>query len=631
MARDPAFLSGGGEVGALMRRHDWSRSPLGPPDQWPQSLRSVVGLLLGSKFPMFVAWGEQLGFLYNDAYAEILGAKHPASLGARFHDIWSEIWDDISPLIDAAMAGEAIYREDLPLTMNRRGFDEQTWFTFSYSPVRDESGGVAGMFCAVAETTDRVLAQRREIEEKLRQQRMFEQAPGFICTLSGPDHVFDFANAAYRRLFGERQFVGRTVREVFPELGGQGFYETLDSVYESGEGFIAHGMPARLEQPDGTTEHRILDFVYAPVTDSAGRISGIFCEGFDVTEVHEAAKALRHREEQLRLATEAAEVGLWDVDVLNDRLFWPPRVKAMFGISPEAAVSMADFYAGLHPEDRDAVSSAFAAAVDPERRALYDVEYRAIGREDGIVRWIAAKGRGHFDDLGRCYRVIGTAIDISNRKRSEEHLRLMINELNHRVKNSLATVQGITTQTLRRADIPAEVREALTSRLMALASAHDVLTDERWRGADVADLVAQCAAPYEGLDGATPMLAEGPSVYVPPRTAIALALAFHELATNAAKYGAFSVPGGRVVVAWSVEDAAAAKRLRLVWREEGGPPVAPPTRAGFGSRLIQRGLSAELGGEVSLTYPVTGLVCTMEAILTDRAAAEGWEDDLPLG
>src|SRR5690349_3781190 len=126
------FLSGGGDVGALMREKDWSGSPLGPPSAWPQSLRSVVSLLLNSKFPMFVAWGPELGFLYNDSYAEILGAKHPGALGSRFSDIWREIWPDIAPLIDAAMSGEAVYRENLPLLMNRKGYDEQTWFTFSY-------------------------------------------------------------------------------------------------------------------------------------------------------------------------------------------------------------------------------------------------------------------------------------------------------------------------------------------------------------------------------------------------------------------------------------------------------------------------------------------------------------------
>jgi signal transduction histidine kinase/CheY-like chemotaxis protein len=158
MAQLLEFLQSGGECGARMRALDWSTSPLGAPDSWPQSLRVVVSLLLQSRFPMFVAWGKALGFLYNDPYADILGSKHPRALGRRFYDIWSEIWPDISPLIDAAMAGQATYREDLPLLMNRKGYDEQTWFTFSYSPVRDESGQVAGMFCACTETTQKVLA-----------------------------------------------------------------------------------------------------------------------------------------------------------------------------------------------------------------------------------------------------------------------------------------------------------------------------------------------------------------------------------------------------------------------------------------------------------------------------------------
>jgi len=145
-----------------MREHDWSASPLGAPATWPQSLRTVVGLLLQSKFPMFVAWGPELRFLYNDAYAEILGAKHPSALGRRFDAVWSEIWPDIKPLSDAALAGEAIYQRDLQLLMNRHGYDEKAWFTFSYSPVQDESGAVGGMFCAVTETTDRVIVEKRD-------------------------------------------------------------------------------------------------------------------------------------------------------------------------------------------------------------------------------------------------------------------------------------------------------------------------------------------------------------------------------------------------------------------------------------------------------------------------------------
>ena len=606
-------------MGALMRAHDWSASPLGPPETWPQSLKLVVGLLLNSKFPMFVAWGPQLGFLYNDAYAEILGAKHPAALGARFQDIWSEIWPDISPLIDAAMAGEATYREDLPLLLNRRGYEEQTWFTFSYSPVRDESGAVAGMFCAVAETTGRVLADRRLSEEKQRQQRLFEQAPGFICTLAGPEHVYEFVNESYRRLFGAREFLGKSVRDVFPELRGQGYFELLDRVYASGERVVAHHMPARLEDPrTGAVTEQLLDFIYAPVLDEAGQVSGIFCEGFEVTETVRASQALAQGEEQLRLATEASEVGLWDLDVPDDRLFWPARVKAMFGISPDKPVSMADFSAGLHPDDRERVTAAFAAATDPEQRALYDVEYRTVGKEDGVLRWVAAKGRGIFDDAGRCVRVIGTALDISVRKRAEEHMRLMVNELNHRVKNTLATVQGIATQTLTRSEIPTDVRETLTSRLMALARAHDVLTNEKWAGAEIHEMAEAAAAPYRGVDS-SPFKLNGPRMNVPPNTAIALALVFHELATNAAKYGALSIPGGEVRLTWSAAPSTEGRLLQLTWREIGGPPVSPPQRTGFGTRLIRRGLAAELGGAIELDYQPAGLVCTIEAVVAPAA------------
>jgi PAS domain-containing protein len=170
MRNRSVYPEGGGQVGQLMRAHDWSTSPLGAPATWPHSLRTIVDLLLQSQFPMFVAWGKDLGFLYNDPYAEILGAKHPAALGRPFHDIWAEILPDISPLVAAAMEGRATYREDLPLLMNRKGFEEQTWFTFSYSPVRDDSGAVAGMFCAVSETTSKVMAENalRESEGRLR-------------------------------------------------------------------------------------------------------------------------------------------------------------------------------------------------------------------------------------------------------------------------------------------------------------------------------------------------------------------------------------------------------------------------------------------------------------------------------
>jgi PAS domain S-box-containing protein len=288
------FLSGGGEVGALMRTQDWSASPLGHPRTWPQALRTVVGLMLNSGFPMFVAWGEELGFLYNDPYREVLGDKHPHALGRPFHDIWAEIWPAISPLIDRALKGEATYADRLLLVMNRHGYDEPTWFTFSYSPVRDEHGAIRGMHCACVEVTDQVLAERYREEENERFRTLFEQAPGIMAVLRGPEHVFELTNQSYLQLIGHRQIVGRPAREALPEVAGQGFFELLDRVYQSGEPFVGHALPLRVQlEPGGPLVERFVDFVYQPIRDANGAVSGIFVEGSDVTSRKQVEDELR--------------------------------------------------------------------------------------------------------------------------------------------------------------------------------------------------------------------------------------------------------------------------------------------------------------------------------------------------
>jgi two-component sensor histidine kinase len=487
-----AFLQGGGEVGALVRAHDWSGSPLGPPAQWPQSLRSVVGLLLNSKFPMFVAWGEELGFLYNDAYAEILGAKHPAALGARFYDIWSEIWDDISPLVDAALAGQASYREDLRLIVRRGEQDEEAWFTFSYSPVRAEDGAVAGMFCAVHETTSTVLAEARLRDERQRLHDMFQQAPTFMAMLAGPEHRFELANPDYLKLVGGRPVLGLPLAEALHEAVEQGFVEILDRVYATGEPFAAQAMKYSFQAAPGAPPvDRYVDFVYQPLKDRLGRVRGIFVQGADVTD--------RARHEQ----------------------------------------------------------------------ALRD---------------------------------------------SEDKLKLMVLELNHRVKNNLATVQAIAMQTLRGDRSPEEMREAFLQRISALAAAHDILTREQWDGVTVS-VIADAVLGALGPVGEQIRLS-GPEIRVSSKAALALSMAFHELGTNALKYGALSTAAGRVEVDWRI---APQDRLQVDWRERNGPAVRPPSRRGFGSRLLERGLANELGGGIEMRFEPDGLRC--------HVSAQAWRDD----
>ncbi len=197
-------------------------------------------------------------------------------------------------------------------------------------------------------------------------------------------------------------------------------------------------------------------------------------------------------------------------------------------------------------------------------------------------------------------------------RRAAEHQKLLINELNHRVKNTLATVQSIATQTLRTADTTQEAKEALERRLLALSRAHDVLTRENWEGADLLDVVERALEPYR-IHSENRLHIAGPHVRLTPRMSLALAMALHELATNAVKYGALSNKSGTISVSWTVQNGAALPRLILQWEEAGGPSVVAPRRRGFGSRLIERSLAQDLDGQVEITFAPTGVVCTVNA------------------
>ncbi len=215
---------------------------------------------------------------------------------------------------------------------------------------------------------------------------------------------------------------------------------------------------------------------------------------------------------------------------------------------------------------------------------------------------------------GSGQRVAVILRDVTERKRHEQHQRLLLNELNHRVKNTLATVQSIAAQTLRGSSDPEHVRRQFEGRLMALSKVHDVLTRESWGGATLASVVQEALAPYRD-PRLERMQFDGPLVWLPPRFALAFAMALHELSTNAIKYGALSNDRGEVTISWSVQQDSKGDQVRLRWSESGGPPVVPPARRGFGSRLIERGLSHEIGGTVRLEFSETGVVCTIEAPL----------------
>ena len=375
------FLHGGGSTGALMRAHDWSRSPLGPPGAWPDPLKTVVSLLLQSQFPMFVAWGDELGFLYNDPYAEILGKKHPRSLGMRFHDIWSEIWADISPLIDAAMAGNATFREDLPLVMNRKGYDEQTWFTFSYSPVRDEHGNVAGMFCACQETTRRVLAERglRELNETLEQRvnEALAQRRILADLVEGTNAFVQVADFDYRwlainrsaagefeRIFGKRPQVGDSMLDLLADQP-----EARDAVKKvwaralAGEEFTAveeFGDPAR--------DRRFYEMRCNTLRDADGKQIGAYQFVYDVTERLRDQDRLRHAEQALRQAQRLESLG-----------------QLTGGVAHDFNNLLAVFSSGVQVLARNPTPK--------QREHIIDAMRRAVDRGTGLTRHLLAFSR----------------------------------------------------------------------------------------------------------------------------------------------------------------------------------------------------------------------------------------------
>jgi len=280
------------------------------------------------------------------------------------------------------------------------------------------------------------------------------------------------------------------------------------------------------------------------------------------------------------------------------------------------APSIAWIDAYLLPEDQPQILAAIAAAI--RSKSPFQMEHR-VRLADGAVGWVFSRAVPLLDGQGEVTGWFGAASDVTERKQMEEHLRLVVHELNHRVKNNLAMIQAMAAQTFRGQNDGGAAQAAFTARLVALARANDLLTGERWVGASLEHVLEQALEPY-GVGQQARCVIEGPAVALSSKTALSLALATHELATNAVKHGAWSTAQGKVSVAWAVEEAEGGPRLRWQWRESGGPPVSPPARRGFGSRLIERGLTAEMGGEVRLDFRPEGLVCTIDAPLSPDAA-----------
>ena len=727
---------------------DWAATPLGSRETWSPSLRFAVDMIVASRFPSALRWGPELVLIYNDAYAPMLGERHPRVLGKTFAEApptSAAESEEPERAILAGVSGGTII-EELPLsTTHPDGSVTEGYFTIRLSPMPDATApsGVGGVLIALTDVTRKVRTEQALRASEERYQLALQAASGvgawdwdivsdkvYADPRYAVFHNVDPERAAqgaplseftkalhpddFTRLLRSGRTSLKTTSEFFEEYrliqadGSIKWVQTRGRVERDATGWAVRHRGVmvditgrkRIEQaleaaeadlriavdaaglgrwdhnpqtgerfwdkrcreiyglPDGVIENPVdaferlvhpddlpalMDAVRValdPASDNTinreyrirraddGAIRWIetfgrafFHEGqcvrfvgvvSDVTERKEAEADQLLREATMALALDAGNVGTWDFDVRKRQLRWSDRGYGMFGMAPGADVDVDDFYAAMHPEDREATRQALLAAMNPALRGDIDVEYRTIGRDDGLERWISAKGRGFFDETGRATRVVGATVDITERKRAELHLRLLVNELNHRVKNSLATIQAIAAQTFHAARSLPQAQEAFSARIVALAEAHDLLTRENWEGADLLDLLARLEALHGGAER---FAIVGGSVRLSPRMALSLSMALHELATNAVKYGALSAPSGQVRITWTVVPGPAQARLVLTWTETGGPPVQPPTRRGFGSRLIERGLAAELSGQAYIDFRPEGVVCRIEAAL----------------
>ncbi len=430
-----AFLKGG-RMGALIRVHDWLGTSLGAPSEWPQSLKTLVGLMLDSVQPMFLAWGREGTLVYNDAYAPMLAGRHPDALGRPFLDVWSEVRAELTPLLAMVFAGEPVHMDDLALQLDRRGLLEEAHFAFSYTPVRDEGGAVVGLFCACTETTQQVLAQRQNAETTERLRAMFEQAPGFIAMLHGREHVFDLTNAAYMQLVGHRDVLGKTVREAFPDLDGQGFFELLDGVLKTGEPFLGRAMPVDLQRtPGAPVERRYIDLLYQPIMGADGAASGIFVEGADVTERLLAEAELRESEERNRRIVEGVKgYAIFTTDTAGVVTDWTRGAETVFGWpSKEIIGKTGDLL--FTPEDRAAGVPARELVAAREHGCANDERWHV--RADGSLFFANGSVRPLHGDNGQVTGFIKIARDETERRAVEARLRSS-EEFNRRILASSA-------------------------------------------------------------------------------------------------------------------------------------------------------------------------------------------------
>ncbi len=590
----------------LLNDFDWSGTPLGPIAAWPESLKGAVRLMMVSSTPMAMMVGEHGILLYNHPYAGFAGGRHPHIFGRSFAEAWPEVTDFNRHKLELGLAGNALTLRDQELVLNRHGQPETLWLDVHYSPILDDSGTSLGTLCIVHEITDR----------RLTEQALARSEERLSLALSGSDLVgtWDWDVTTNRVAADDRT---ARLYNIDPLHAGLGVpvERFLDAIHTDDLPRVQADIQAALRSgTDFRAEYRVTgaDGVTRWVVASgrprlgpsgeAERFPGLIV---DVSEQRHAAEALAESELRFRTLANAMPQMVWSTradgyhDYYNDRWY-------EFTGAPEGSTEGEAWSGMIYPDDQERAWSAWRHALATGEP--YQVEYR-LRHHSGAYRWALALALPIRDTDGRLVRWFGTCTDIHDSRLVAEERELVTQELSHRIKNIFAVLIGIISLSARGRPDVKPFADELRERIFALGEAHDFIrprpTPETGSGeATMRGLMERLLRPYRRGDS-LPFEFLGDDLPIDDGVATPLALLFHELGTNAAKYGPLgSTAEGRVVVSGH----AGGDRYHLSWKEIGGSPLSePPEAEGFGTRLVTLSVEGQLRGRIERIWEQDGL------------------------
>ena len=415
------FLANGGEMGKMMRAKDWSKTSLGNPETWPNSLQTMVSVMVNNPFGMYIAWGENYIQLYNDRFRPILGAtKHPEALGISSEITFSEIWDIIGPMFQNVMKGESISIPDFMVPLDRNGFIEECYFDFSYCPIKKENGEVGGILVTVIETTEKKKSAEALKESNVKFISNIKQAPVGITILRGADFIVEMANEAYLRLVGRKEetFVGKPLFDSLPEVE-KVVSPLLKDVLETGISYHGNELPIPLNRYGVREEIYYFDFLYSPLKEENGAVSGIIVTVTDVTEKVESKIKTLLNEERLNIIVEASQLGTWELYPKTSEFIYSKRyIEIVTGNKEIDKLTHEQLLKYLHPADVDIRNKAFQDALKTGNlhyitRLIWD---------DKSIRWVEARGSVSYDAEKQPERLLGTIRDITEEKNYQQEI-----------------------------------------------------------------------------------------------------------------------------------------------------------------------------------------------------------------